>query len=237
MSERLDAPDPSRFPEVAKGHVHELPAGLLLGRVHSQAGVHPYRWNQFRSFGPTTARFDHHRPPPREKPDRSVLYAAPNRPGDTKVLRTCVAECFRDRGSIELNRDAPYFVLFRLTRPLRLLDMADSNWVALAGGNAAISSGPTGVCRDWSRAIWERYAGVQAVDGMLYTCSNDPSQRSAVLWERALDAVPARPVVHLPLTSADLRADRPRDHRRAAAAGNHRMTRAVAGGRETRSRP
>lgn len=205
MTERLDPPDISRFPDLDRRHIARILAGTLLGRIHSQGGSHPTRWNDFRHWGPTNSRFDHHPAPPRTHPDRSVLYVAPRLAGRGPVLRTCVAECFRDRGHLELSRDSPYFVLMRPTRDLRLLDLADSDWVALAGGNAAISSGPREVCRLWAAAIWSHYG--DALDGLLYTCSNIPSERSAVLWERAADAMPAKPALHLPLTSADLRAD------------------------------
>lgn len=206
MSERLNPPDVALFPRLGTSHVVELPKGMLLGRIHSQGGPYPTRWDEFRSFGPTGSRFDHHPPPPpRQHTDRSVLYAAPRLPGRGQVLRTCIAECFRDRGHIELSRDAPYFVLFRLAQPVRLLDLADSDWVSLAGGNAAISSGPRDMCRQWAASIWQQYG--DGLDGLLYTCSNVPSERSAVLWERAVPAVPDKPAAHPPLTSSDLRAD------------------------------
>lgn len=210
MSERLAAPDINLFPPLETRHVRELPAGMLLARIHAQAGPHPYRWNEFRQWGPTTSRFDHQAPPAHQDAGRAVMYATPNLPGTDnrlRTLRTCVAECFRERGNIELSRDDHYLVLFRLARPLRLLNVADSDWVALAGGNAAISSGPRAVCRDWARAIWERYTGPDRLDGLIYTCSNIPSDRSVALWEPALTAVPPKPALHLPLTSADLRAD------------------------------
>lgn len=123
------------------------------------------------------------------------------------VLRTCLAECFRDRGVIELSRDSPYFVLFETTRELRLLDVADSLWITRAGGNAAISSGRRSTARSWARAIYRRYTGPDAVDGVSYTCSIMPIARSVALWEQARDAVPVRPAGLHPLASAALRAE------------------------------
>lgn len=118
------------------------------------------------------------------------------------ILRTCLAEVYRDRGVIELARDRPYFALFDLARPLRLLDLADSRWVTEAGGNAAISSGLRSTARDWARAIYRHYPDV---DGVIYACSNIPAARSVALWERARSAVPRRPSLNRPLDDAALR--------------------------------
>lgn len=211
MTERLPAPDTARFPALASGDVRTLPPTQLIGRIHSQAGARPTAWNEFRRFGPTRSRFDHHPPQPRTHPDRAVLYGSPALPGVSgstwPVLATCVVECFRDRGVIELSRDSPYFVLFRTVRQLNLLDVADSTWVTRAGGNAAISSGSRSDARTWARAIDAHYTGAHAVDGIVYTCSNIPPARSIVLWERARDALPERPLVHRPLSDASLRAE------------------------------
>lgn len=123
------------------------------------------------------------------------------------VLKTCVAECFRDRGVIELSRDTPYYALLGTVRPLRLLDVADSTWITRAGGNAAISAGLRSVARAWARAIYRHYTGPDAVDGIVYTCATIPPARSVALRERARDALPPRPVVHRPLADSALRAE------------------------------
>lgn len=191
--------------------VRELPAGALMGRIHSSAGEFPTRWDQMRRFGPTTARFDHQPPPPRMHPERRVMYAVPALDGPDGValplLRTCVAEVFRDRGAVELSRDQAYFVVFGLARPVRLLDVVDSTWVTRAGGNGAISSGLRSTSRDWARAVHRHYQGDEALDGIFYGCSNIPAARSVTLWERAESALPARPAAHLPLSHPALRAE------------------------------
>lgn len=211
MTERLPQPDTAKFPPLEDGDVRCLRPGTLLGRVHAAAGRHPAAWDEFRAFGPTTSRFDHHPEPSRVHPTRAVMYAAPAlRDADgaiLPVLRTCLAECFRDRGVVELARDSPHFALFETTRELRLLDVADSLWITKAGGNAAISSGARSTARAWARAIYRHYKDADAVDGIIYTCSNIPVARSMVLWERAKDAVPVRPAGHHPLASAALRAE------------------------------
>jgi hypothetical protein len=211
VTERLPAPDTTKLPVLDGGDVRVLDRGQLIGRIHAQAGSRPSRWDEFRAFGPTTSRFDHQPPPRRVHPSRAVLYGAPALPGlagpVTPVLATCLAECFRDRGVIELSRDSPYFAVFRTARAVRLLDLADTTWVTRAGGNAAISSGLRSVARQWARTIYRHYTGADAVDGLIDTCSNIPSARSLVLWERARDAVPARPLVHRPLADPSLRAE------------------------------
>lgn len=209
MTEQLPPPDTAAFPALESAHVRVLPAGALLGRIHAQSGPNPSHWNEFRHLGPTSARFDHHPPPRAHHPDRGILYAAPALPDATgepmPVLRTCIAECFRDRGTVELSRGQPSFVLFRIVAPLRLLDLADSIWVTQAGGNAAISSGLRTRAREWSRAIYGHYRGADELHGIHYGCSTIPPARSVALFERALDALPRRPALHRPLNDPALR--------------------------------
>lgn len=209
MSERLPPPDTRRFPPLEPDHVRIMHRRRLFGRIHSQGGAHPTRWDEFRRWGPGSSRFDHHPRPPRAHPTRGVLYAAPEmpEPDGPPILRTCVAEVYGDRRILELRRDDPYIVLFELTRPVHLLDLADSDWLTLAGGNAAISSGLRSTGREWARAVYRHYTGPDAMDGLVYTCSNVPSARSVVLWERATDAIPRRPALHLPLSHPSLRAE------------------------------
>ena len=208
MSERLAPPDITRFPSLSERYVRRVDTDVLVGRLHSVAGAYPQRWDQFRFFGPTSARFDHQPPPRSIHPSRAVMYAAAAVDGsDPSLLRTCVAEVFRDRGVIELHRQLPYYVLWRPIRPLRLLDVADSDWITLAGGSSAISSGLRSTARDWARAIYRNYAGPEAVDGIIYACSHIPSALTIVLFEHAADALPSRPELHLPLAAPALRAE------------------------------
>lgn len=209
MTERLPEPEPSLFPRLLRRHIRTLTAGTAVGRIYSQGGPHPTTWNEFRRWGPTAARFDHHPPPSRTHPDRSVMYVAPAvRPATSApVLRTCVAEYFSETGTVDLTTNNPYYVIFRLAREVRLLNIGDSDWVALAGGNSAIQSGPRDIARRWARAIYEHYRGGDAVDGIFHACSIIPSARLVVMWDRAEDAVPARPAFSKPLADASLRAD------------------------------
>jgi hypothetical protein len=183
-----------------------LPAGHQLGRIYPATGDHPTTWSAFRTWGSTTSRFDHHPHPPGNHSRHGVLYVAPHWKGTTRsrqpVLRTCLAEVFRDGRVVELSRDGAYFALFETTEPLRLLDVADTLWVTAAGGNAAISSGRHDDSRAWARAIWRTY---RDVDGILYGCSNIPPARSVVLFERARRAMPAAPSLNRPLADPALR--------------------------------
>lgn len=120
-------------------------------------------------------------------------------------LQTAMLECFRDTGVVDAVADDPYFAVFNATRSLRLLDLADSDWITVAGGNAAISSGPRDRSRAWARAIYNNYLGDDALDGVLYTTSNRPAARSVALWERGADALPPRPKLNEQLGYLGLR--------------------------------
>jgi hypothetical protein len=205
MTERLGPPDTGSFPSLEPSHVWRLPVGTWVGRIYAAGGKHPGNWRAFRAYGPSTARFDHQPPPPREHPKRRITYlaaAVPDRHG--VPLRICLAEVFRDRGVVELRRDDPYFTLFNPIRELRLLDLSDSDWVSLAGGNGAITSGARYQSRSWARAIYRCYKDV--LDGVIYSPSNLAPARPVALWERAEDALPERPAFNEPLTHVGLRA-------------------------------
>lgn len=107
----------------------------------------------------------------------------------------------RPTGVVDTHTASPYFVLFRAQRPMRLLDVVDSTWVSIAGGNAAICSGPRPRAREWSRAIYRHY---RTVDGIFYGASNLPPARAVALYERARPAMPARPELNLPLSHPGL---------------------------------
>lgn len=206
MSERLPAPDVSRFPDLDDRHVRIVDEGTPLARIFAAGGRHPTTWNGLRSFGPTSSRFDHQPPPSHDHPTRRVMYGAvavADRQGVVHpTLKTCLAECFRNRGIVELRRDDPCYTQFRAVRPLRLLDLSDSDWVTHAGGNAALTSGPRSRARPWARAIYRRYP---TIDGVFFASSNIPNARAFALWERAENALPARPSFNKLLADPGLR--------------------------------
>lgn len=57
----------------------------------------------------------------------------------------------------------------------------------------AIASGPRSRARLWSQAI---HAAFPQIDGLLYASSMHANQPSIALYERAVTAMPARPVFH-----------------------------------------
>ncbi|MFT3661839.1 MAG: RES family NAD+ phosphorylase [Gordonia sp. (in: high G+C Gram-positive bacteria)] len=207
MSEHLAGPDPSRFPPLNDEYVREIDVDVPLGRIYFADGEYPATWNGFRYFGPTTSRFDHQEPPAALDPVRGVLYLAPSmndaRGDRMSSVETALLECFRDRGIVDVSTDRPYFALFTPVRRLRLLDLSDSEWVTVAGANAAITSGPREAARQWARAVYDRY---DDVDGVFYATSNRPLSRSIALWERGADAFPTRPTLNMPLDHMGLRA-------------------------------
>lgn len=186
----------------------ELPAGTLLWRIYARSGAHPGVWNGFRRYGPvSTARFDHHLPPPHEQ-DRAILYTALEIP-------TCLAEVFQATRTIDRARRAPWLVGLPTVAPLRLLDL-HSPWPTRAGASMAIASGRRDRARRWSQAI---YAAYPEALGLWYPSSMYAGHPCVALYERAQDAVPARPRLHIAL--ADPRLDVPLLH--VAADINYRL--------------
>ena len=145
--------------------IKTLRRGTALYRVHRTGGDFPSGWDTFRDFGPTSARFDPHLPPPHVG-DRQVLYAAGS-------ITTAMAEAFGATRVIELSRDGAYLAGFRLTRAIRLLDLA-SDWPTRAGASQAISTGRKDVARAWARAIFEEYD----VHGLWYPSSMSGTTRA-----------------------------------------------------------
>jgi hypothetical protein len=93
----------------------QLAVGTTLWRLYFQGGPHPTAWHDFRHFGPTAGRFDHHQPPPQPQA-RAILYAAELGPA-------CVAEVYQDTRTIDRRRRSPWLVAFVLASPLTMLDL------------------------------------------------------------------------------------------------------------------
>jgi hypothetical protein len=206
MTTRLPAP-PRPLPTLRPSDVFPVPTGSWIGRLYFTGGAHPTAWDSFRAFGPVASmRFDHQPPPPAVHPTRAIAYAAP-RDGRKRAtfdpLAVCVRECFATTNTIDTRAGAPWFVLYRTARVLRLLDVVDSPWISRAGGNGAISSGMRGMARRWSRAIYHDYSDI---DGIFYEAATLPAARSVALYERATNAVPFSPKITLPLEHPGLRA-------------------------------
>lgn len=211
MSETLPPPDPARFPDLTEDPrwVRETAAGTLHARIFRAGGAHAVEWFEFREFGPLDARFDPHPEPTGEHPGCGVMYTVLEgaRAGEnddavlTTALAACLLEVFQQHRIIRRRAGSPTLAVFETVRPLRLLDLSDSDWVAVAGGNAAIASGDRERAREWARAIRAAYP---EVDGVLASSSVVPAARIAALWAPAADALPRHPLALLALDREEL---------------------------------
>ena len=195
MADRLTPAPPVATLRSLAPAVHVLRAGTLLWRIYFRAGAHPSRWNGFRAFGPTNARFDHHPPPAKRHRTRAILYAAESGP-------TSLAEVFQQTRVIDRTANSPALAAFRLTRDVPLLDLTGM-WPTRAGASMAIHSGSRVKARAWSRAI---YAAYQGIEGILYASSMNANRPAFALYERARSALPATPALDLPLATPALTA-------------------------------
>ncbi len=207
MSEYLPPPRADALPDLARdpGWVREVPSGTALARIFTAGGRYPVAWHEFRTYGPVDARFDPHPEPPAEYADSGVLYAALELPGAAREsaspLAACLLEVFQSTRIVRRSDGTPTLAIFETSRTLRLLDLSDSDWVAVAGGNAAISSGDRMASRAWARAIRTRYPGL---DGVVSASSVVPSARVVALWSPAEDAMPRHPIAQLRLDRDEL---------------------------------
>jgi hypothetical protein len=163
-----------------------LAADTSLARIYFATGPHPSRWNQFRGFGPTAARWDHHLPEARNAPieqSRTVLYCAPD-------VDTCAAEVFQSTRRIDRTRNAPGLVVFALREAVTLLDLRGV-FATTIGASTAIHSGPR--ARAWARELYEAYPDIQ---GLYYGSSMNGHAPAIVLNDRAQRAVPDQPRLH-----------------------------------------
>lgn len=198
---RLPAVPPA-LPVLRRDDVKVLRKGARLVRVYF-AGRHRTAWNTFRAWGPSaTARFDPHIAPPGSDDGRGVMYAG----GDP---RTALVEAFGRTAMIDRRRDDPWLSVFSVRRRVRLLDLRGS-WPTFAGASQALATADEpAATQAWARAIYEAYA----VDGILYPSTmrgqpDDPRPvgldpdlfcHNVALFERAADAIPAHPRLHLAL--------------------------------------
>ena len=169
-----------------------LGAGTTLCRIYFRGGSHAGTWSQFRFFGPTQARFDHHDPPPRVQA-KGILYAA-----DSPI--TCLAEVFQSTRVVDRVARDPWLVIFNLARTLVLLDLTGT-WPTAAGASMAINSGPRPRARRWSQAI---HAAYPAVEGLLYCSSMHANKPAVALFECAQNAIPSAPAFHRALADPGL---------------------------------
>jgi RES domain len=165
-----------------------LAADTKLARIYFAAGPHPLRWNQFRSFGPTAARWDHHLRNAHRvavEQNRAIFYCAP-------VVDTCAAEVFQVTRRIDRTRNAPWLVVFALREDVTLLDIPGT-FATKMGASTAIHSGPRARARAWARELYEAYPDIQ---GLYYGSSMNGHAPAIALNERAQHAIPQQPQFH-----------------------------------------
>ena len=170
-----------------------LRQGTVLARVYFTAGPYPTRWNEFRRYGPTNARFDHHLPDPAGQPrarERAILYCAAS-------AVTCFAEVFQATRRIDRTRNAPWLAVFRVARDLELLDLTGA-YPTRAGASMAIGSGSRVRARAWARAWYEVFPELH---GIHYASSMNANEPAIALTDRAELAapLPAYPDFNRPL--------------------------------------
>ena len=115
-------------------------------------------------------------------------------------MYTCFAEVFQETRTIERSRNRPWLVGLELTRDVSLLDLTGA-WPTRAGASMAINSGRRDRARAWSLRVYEDYP---AIEGLHYASSMDGNRAALALYERAEDALPARPSFHRALADPGL---------------------------------
>ena len=171
-----------------------MPKGTILARVYFTAGRHPTRWNEFRHYGPTNARFDHQVLNARNEPfeqDRSVFYCATD-------AKTCLAEVFQETRVIDRSRKAPWLVVFELARGVTLVDLTAS-YPTRAGASMAINSRSRVRARAWAQAFYQAYPKLQ---GIYYASSMHGNAPAVALTDRveAAAVLPTHPMFNRALT-------------------------------------
>ena len=157
-----------------------LPVSSVLWRLHRTAGEHLVAWDRLRHWGPSAACFDPHKPPPSEQ-EAGVSYASFDVP-------TCLAEAYQVRRVVNTAFEVPYLTAWSPRRRLRLLDLTGL-WPVRNGASHAINTGRHDLCREWARAIYKRWPGI---DGVYYS-SAMTGRPCVALWTAASDSFPDRP--------------------------------------------
>ena len=148
-----------------------------------------------RTFGPTTARFDHHLPGGQVGPTeqtRAIQYLA----GDGIAP---LAEVFQDTRVIDRAARSPWLVAHELAADLELLDLTGT-YPTRAGASMLINCGARPRARAWSRAFYQACPRTQGLHSASCMHENSPS---LALYERSAAAIPARPSFHRALSDQD----------------------------------
>lgn len=196
MAEHLPNPDPAVWPSnLSADQQRTLESDVRLFRFYDSSGANATRWHEFRHWGPTSARFDHHPNGTTTHPNHSVWYGAvetTDSDGKPTGLLTAVAERFQDSRTLPLHTTRISLVVCSPAQKLVLLDL-ESSWLTQAGGNAAITSGPRAQSRKWARAIRQTYP---TVGGLAWRSSVYRPGLAVVLWDLPRSALAERPLLN-----------------------------------------
>lgn len=182
------APDLDRLRSL-EPRIRVIEPGTKWHRIYRRSGSHPTRWHEFRYYGPTNARFDHHQLDANGRPhvqDRGITYMAAD-------AATSIAEVFQITRRLERAHGNPWLVQFTLAAPLAVLDLSDT-FLVQAGGSMKLSSGARPDARRWSQGFYTAYNNI---DGLYYN-SSMTNRPIVALYERALaaKAFPKSPDLH-----------------------------------------
>ncbi len=146
-------PPPAAAELPANPPVRVVAPGLELVRFYRR--IHG-PWDARRSLGPLSrARFDHHRPPLGNDPERSVWYAA-------RSLIGATAEAFGTLGLVDKSSDRR-LVVARVRSPLRLLDLAGTAARAFGLDQRIGTSTAYEICQAWARAFYGSYGDIEGI--------------------------------------------------------------------------
>jgi hypothetical protein len=151
--------------------------GTRLARVYFTGGEHPTRWDEFRHFGPTNARFDHHLEDAHGQSfvqERSIFYCA-------ALADTCLAEVFQETRRINRTRNAPWLAIFVLQHDMDLLDLTGA-YPTRVGASMAINAGNRARAREWAKRFYDAYEPLQ---GVYYASSMNGNEPAIALTDRA----------------------------------------------------
>lgn len=192
-----DPPGPAALLDLGliEGETRVIDPGEVWWRAHFTEGAHVLPWNGFRSFGPVL-RFDPHRFPKGDDPDRGVWYGASS-------PDVALGELFQTDRVIDRFRNRPYLTALSFNRALTVLDVAADSagaWVTRVGCTFAISTAPHTVTQQWARAVATAFP---ELDGIRYI-SRYAGHPCLALFLPAATAMPPRPKLSLPLDHPDL---------------------------------
>ena len=173
-------------PDIAK-----IEAGTEVSRIFFADTEHSIAWDDFRFFGPTPCRFDHHLPDKDGngfEQDRGIMYLATGK----LAAQTCLAEVFQEKRTIDRQSRLPIYAGFALADDIQLLDLTGA-FVTTIGASTAIHSGPRSRTRRWAQRLHDAFP---QIDGILYCSSMNGNAPSIALFERAQRAIPSHNLLH-----------------------------------------